>query len=182
MKSLPSKCRGAKLLLGKLKRDWIYTELEISVRYNVAELLPTVFCQSEIAYDYLLKIWDMDTIEVQEDMVALFLNHRLQLIGHRKISRGNGHSTILYDKLICAVALHCLASFVILAHNHPSKNLNPSRADIHHTIQLNSSLAMFDIGLLDYLIISRDGFRCIHLPSSAASGQYKQNELPSSVY
>ena len=54
--------------------------------------------------------------------------------------------------------LNCNASSIIIAHNHPSSNLNPSEADKSLTKKLKSAGQFLDITLLDHLIITKDGY------------------------
>jgi DNA repair protein RadC len=164
MESLQTRPKGRKISVRSLKKKWPYAQLEISLHYEAATVMPTPFTDSDIAYDYFLKIWDMDTIDIQEDVVALYLNQRGQLIGHRRLSRGDTHSALFSQKIICAIGLLCLASGVILAHNHPSGSLTPSKADHRATGQLSRSLALLDIQLLDHLIITTDGYTSIPVP------------------
>lgn len=112
-------------------------------------------------FQYCLKIWDMDTIEIQEDLVAIFFNQGMRLIGHRKISRGDSVSAITFIQLIGAIALTSLATGVILVHNHPSKSLNPSTADLNITSKVSKALALYNIKLIDHLIISKIGYYSI---------------------
>ena len=56
-------------------------------------------------------------------------------------------------RLIIATALKCAATSIIIAHNHPSGNLDPSEQDRKSTKSLNQALELFNISLLDHLII-----------------------------
>jgi DNA repair protein RadC len=60
--------------------------------------------------------------------------------------------------LLYSVALKSLASAVILAHNHPSGNLQPSNADIELTNNFKKAGELLNINLLDHLIISTDSY------------------------
>ena len=55
------------------------------------------------------------------------------------------------------LALGCDAAAVILGHNHPSGDCEPSEADRSITVKIASALALVDIRLLDHLVVSREG-------------------------
>ena len=74
------------------------------------------------------------------------------------MSKGGVSGTFVDAKLVFSVALKCNASSIIIAHNHPSSNLNPSEADKSLTKKLKSAGQFLDITLLDHLIITKDGY------------------------
>ena len=183
MESLQTRPKGRKISVRSLKKKWPYAQLEISLHYDAATVMPMPIMHPSVAYDYFLKIWDMDTIDIQEDVVALYLNQRGQLIGHRRLSRGDTHSALFSQKIICAIGLICLASGVIVAHNHPSRSLIPSNADRRATGQLRRSLDLLDIQLLDHLIITTDGYTSIPVPKQRPeTSLYTPCVSPLSVY
>ena len=61
-------------------------------------------------------------------------------------------------KMVFKIAIDNQASCMILAHNHPSGNLNPSQADIKLTKKLKNGGEMLDIRILDHVIISEKGY------------------------
>jgi DNA repair protein RadC len=77
----------------------------------------------------LLKFFPEETISLQERFVAAYVNRANRLIGVCNISTGGITGTVADPKLIIAVALKSAATGIILAHNHPSGNLQPSEAD-----------------------------------------------------
>jgi len=86
------------------------------------------------------------------------LNRNNQVIGIYPLSRGGMAGTVVDAKLVFSVALKCNASSIIIAHNHPSGNLNPSEADKVITKKLKKAGSYLDIVLLDHLVITNDGF------------------------
>jgi DNA repair protein RadC len=66
--------------------------------------------------------------------------------------------TIVDFKLVFATALKCAASGIILVHNHPSGQLNPSREDTQLTNRCKQAAEYLQIRLLDHLIITKHGF------------------------
>lgn len=94
----------------------------------------------------------------KEKFLVLFLNHANIKIKVEQISMGGSNATVVEVKEIVKRALDCKAAKVIIAHNHPSGNLEPSSHDIELTRKLRSALLLFDIPLLDHLIIGIDQY------------------------
>lgn len=97
-----------------------------------------------------------DDIEVFESMFILCLNQAQKTIGYAKISQGGIAGTVVDIRLIAKYAIDNLAVSVIMAHNHPSGNLNPSQADIEITEKCKKGLKILDITLLDHIILTAD--------------------------
>jgi len=89
-----------------------------------------------------------------EEFWVLFLNRSNRVIEKRKISQGGITGTVTDIRIILKLALDQLATSMILCHNHPSGNLQPSEADISITRRIKESASLMDISLLDHLIIA----------------------------
>jgi DNA repair protein RadC len=89
-----------------------------------------------------------------EEFWMLYLNKSNSVINKIKISMGGTDSAIADMKLIAKSAVECLASSAIAVHNHPSGNTNPSKEDMFLTTKIQKALALFDILLLDHLIVA----------------------------
>ncbi|HNE44520.1 MAG TPA: JAB domain-containing protein, partial [Chitinophagales bacterium] len=76
-----------------------------------------------------------------------------RIISKEKVSSGGVAGTVVDVKIILRLALQKLASGIILAHNHPSGNLQPSDADISVTKKLRDAAKLMEIAVLDHLII-----------------------------
>ncbi|MEJ7557075.1 MAG: JAB domain-containing protein [Pedobacter sp.] len=74
------------------------------------------------------------------------------------ISQGGTAGTVVDPKLLFTTALKLKATSLILAHNHPSGELNPSEADIRITDKLVEGGKLLDIPILDHLFISANGY------------------------
>lgn len=79
-------------------------------------------------------------------------------MGIYTLSKGGISGTMVDVKLLLSVALKCVASHIVVVHNHPSGNLTPSRADVDITTKLKKATKQVDILLLDHLIITKDGY------------------------
>jgi DNA repair protein RadC len=84
----------------------------------------------------------------------VLLNRANRVIKKHQISQGGVAGTVADPKIIFKIALEELASGIILAHNHPSGNLNASQADIDLTRKLKESGKLLEIQVLDHLIIA----------------------------
>ena len=89
-----------------------------------------------------------------EEFWVIFLNRSNKVTGKQKISQGGITGTVTDIRLILKLALDKLATSLILCHNHPSGNMQPSEADISITRRLKESALLMDISLLDHVIIA----------------------------
>ncbi len=94
----------------------------------------------------------------KEYFIALYLNARKQLVHKETVSVGTLTETLVHPREVFEPAIRNFASAVILAHNHPSKNMEVSEADIKLTEKLIQSGAILDIEVLDHLVIADDGY------------------------
>ena len=90
-----------------------------------------------------------------EECWSLYLNRARKFIGKEKVSLGGVGSTIIDIKIIVKKAVERLASGLILVHNHPSGNPSPGEQDRVQTEALKKAVAVFDIELLDHVIIGK---------------------------
>ena len=89
-----------------------------------------------------------------EVFCVVFLDAQHRVIELRQMFRGTVTQTSVYPREVVKEALQLNSSAVILAHNHPSGAAEPSRADEHLTQTLKSALLMFDVRVLDHLIVT----------------------------
>src|SRR6218665_92719 len=88
---------------------------------------------------------------------VLFLNHANKVNHFEIISEGGLTSTVADPRVILKKALEQDAVGIILCHNHPSGSLRPSRADMHLTRKVKEAANLFDIRLIDHVIVSTEG-------------------------
>ncbi len=131
---------------------------EVSISYSNVNKTKLKVSNSNESYRILLACWSKQTIEIQEEFKVLLLNRNNQVLGIYPMSRGGISSTVVDPKLVFSVALKCNASSIILAHNHPSGNLNPSESDKALTRKLKKCGEFLDISVLDHLIITKEGY------------------------
>ena len=89
-----------------------------------------------------------------EEMWAIFLSSANGVIEKGRVSQGGVTSLIVDNKLIVKRAIELLASSVIIVHNHPSGVAEPSADDIALTHRIAEAAALFDILLIDHIIIA----------------------------
>jgi DNA repair protein RadC len=108
------------------------------------------------AAEYCREFWHED-INIYESFFILLLNRQAKPIAWAKISQGGVTGTIVDPRIVAKYAIETLASGVICAHNHPSGALQPSDADISVTKKIKEGLKLFDIELLDHVILTEEG-------------------------
>lgn len=90
-----------------------------------------------------------------EQFAALFLNAKNIVISFEKLFSGTIDSASVYPRVIVQKALACNAAAVIFAHNHPSGDPDPSRADKKITKDLVDALKLIDVRVLDHFVVAR---------------------------
>lgn len=93
-----------------------------------------------------------------EHFYAILLNRQNIVIRIEQISKGGVSATVVDARLIFKSAIEFLASGIILCHNHPSGNLEPSEDDQRITTQIKEAGKLLDINVYDHLIISNKGY------------------------
>ncbi|MBX3655882.1 MAG: DNA repair protein RadC [Ramlibacter sp.] len=88
-----------------------------------------------------------------EVFAVLFLDAQNRLLALEELFRGTLTQTSVYPREVVLRALHHQAASVVLAHNHPSGSVQPSRADEALTQTLKAALALVDVRVLDHIII-----------------------------
>src|SRR5436189_3817671 len=128
---------------------------EIKVSYSTNQTDKVRLKQCDEVFKFILSQWDLDLIEFQEECKVILLNRAHFVLGIYNLSKGGVSGTVVDIKIILSVALKCNASSIILAHNHPSGNMQPSEADKCITDKLKNACKLMEIHLLDHLIISK---------------------------
>jgi DNA repair protein RadC len=105
-------------------------------------------------YEYTKNMWDLP----KEHLRGIYLNSHYKVIHDEIISIGTIDANIIHPREVFRPALEYAAAAVILVHNHPSGNLEPSEADIIVTKQLLQAGSLLGIDLIDHVIVSPRGF------------------------
>lgn len=137
--------------IGEAKAISIIAALELGRRRKSQEVLDkTQITSSNHLYEYIRPV--LEDLPHEEFWVIL-LSRANKIIGKQLIGRGGISETTADIKLIFKKSIENLASAIILAHNHPSGNLKPSQSDINLTQKVKQAAQLFDINVLDHLII-----------------------------
>lgn len=107
---------------------------------------------------YVRKFYS-DDIGIYESFFILLLNRNMETIGYAKISQGGIVGTVVDLKIIYQYVVQSMASAVIICHNHPSGNLNPSKHDIKITKAISIGLKQVCNSILvDHIILTEEGY------------------------
>ncbi|WP_028604694.1 RadC family protein [Ottowia thiooxydans] len=137
---------------GPAKRAELIAVLELSRRALAQQLSERSAFESPGAVKDYLKLHLSS--RAHEVFAVVFLNCQNRLIAMEEMFRGTLTQTSVYPREVVLRALHHNASAVILAHNHPSGSVEPSRADESLTKTLKSALALVDVRVLDHVIVA----------------------------
>ena len=135
----------------------IASEIGITYHNSIPTSEMQKITQSSAAYDLLRSIWN-DQIELYESFYVLYMNRANKVLGYRCISQGGISGTVVDPKAVFQAALLANASSLIMAHNHPSGNMQPSEADNKLTKKLIAAGKVLDIDVLDHLIMDTNNF------------------------
>ncbi|MFR9502932.1 MAG: DNA repair protein RadC [Rikenellaceae bacterium] len=89
-----------------------------------------------------------------EECWVLYLSASNRVVERYRVSKGGVSATVVDHRLIVKRALELLSTRIIMVHNHPSGSVEPSGEDIDLTKKIKSAAALFDISLLDHLVVS----------------------------
>jgi len=112
---------------------------------------------SQSAAKLIYEDWDKGTIGLFECFKVVLMNNGNRVKGIYQISQGGITGTLVDLRILFAVMLKSLSVALIVCHNHPSGTMRASRSDIELTERIKRAAELFDIKLLDHLIIAPDG-------------------------
>ena len=121
-------------------------------QYEVEEKITS----PEIAVKTINEILDLEN-KAEEEMVMMTLDTKNKVTGLFRISKGTINASMVHPREIFKRAMLHNANSIMLFHNHPSGDLDPSQEDINTTNRLADSGTLLGIKLLDHIIISREG-------------------------
>ncbi|PSR55774.1 DNA repair protein [Adhaeribacter arboris] len=133
-------------------------EVELTYKTHVKSSLRPKITSSKDSYDVLLQSWDENKLEFVEQAKVLLLNRANRVLGICDLFTGGVAGTVIDPKLVFMAALKANASAIILAHNHPSCNVNPSATDITMTKRLKEVGNFLELPVLDHIIVTKEGY------------------------
>jgi DNA repair protein RadC len=138
--------------LGSAKYAQLQAVLELTRRVLSEQLRHgTTLSSPRTVKQYLQLLFQGKGHEV---FIVLFLDVKNRLITSEQLSRGTLSQASVYPREVLKAALLHNASAVILAHNHPSGDAEPSAADVRLTNSLQQALALVDISILDHVVVA----------------------------
>lgn len=143
------------LSMSSAQADKILAFRELKIRAAQQTILQQKITSSHDSAQYLKeRIGHEET----EHFYILFLDRKNTIKSELLLSIGSISSCLVDIRVVMKHAIGCLASGLIVSHNHPSGNLSPSGADIEITRKLKEAAKMFDIQLLDHVIVTNKGY------------------------
>lgn len=143
--------------LGTRKATTILSALELGRRFldeGIAYEMPTINSSEEIFQAMLPKMKGLD----HEELWVVFMGTHNRVLGYEKMSSGGTESTVIDKMMILKRAIVKNAAGIVLVHNHPSGLPTPSSADITETEALKAICEMFDIKIIDHVIMTYNAY------------------------
>jgi DNA repair protein RadC len=142
--------------IGRVKIIQIQALIELATRINSVNInnKTKISCPKDI-FD-LIKVYYID--KKQEIIKTILLDNSNKVLSIVTNGIGNSSKIQISIKEIFSEPIKQMASGIILVHNHPSGNLTPSKADINFTNVINDYSDIFNIKLLDHVIIGKNEY------------------------
>lgn len=129
---------------------------ELTVRYGKKTTVPEKLSSPDEVARFFRRLHIHE--ETQEHFYVLCLDNKNQAIAWRCVSVGTVSETIVHPREVYQTAMLANASSIIVAHNHPSDTVKPSREDIETTKRLHEAGKILGIALLDHVIVTTDNY------------------------
>lgn len=139
----------------------IYKASEVKLTYKnkvKASQRPHIKCSRDIYKLLIGSVFDLDTIEHHESLKVVLLNRAGKVLGFHSVSIGGTGECSADIKIIMQAAILGNATGIILAHNHPSGNLNSSTPDNLLTQKVSKACKLMDLNLLDHIIVTPENY------------------------
>jgi DNA repair protein RadC len=141
--------------MGQAKAMQILALFELNKRHNMAKHpIKKISCAKDV-FDLF---YDRLKLEKQEHLIILMLNHMNNIVGEKWIAKGALDSATTNMRDIFNPAIKNFSSRIIIAHNHPSGNTQPSEEDILLTKKEIESGKLLNIDLIDHVIIGGEDY------------------------
>lgn len=141
--------------VGHAKALILHAAFELCKRQRSEQQITSKISSSRQAFEWAKSLLNQNTTE---EFWAIYLNRANRILGHLRISNGGMNATIVDIRIIAKRAIALKASALIVFHNHPSGNTQPSQADQELTQKLKVGLGTLDLTLLDHLIVADSAF------------------------
>jgi len=142
--------------MGPAKVSQLVATFELANRYTESEQ-KNVIDSPEKILPYLEDIRD----KKQEYFVLITLDGANRVIKKRIITIGTLTASLVHPREVFAPAIEDRAASIIVAHNHPSGNLDPSSADIEITKRVRKAGELLGINMIDHIIVAKSGYNTV---------------------
>lgn len=139
--------------LGIKRASLLASALELGRRAAAEQVAPVIIQDKNDVVALFPRLMDL----THEEMWVVYLTSSNRVLEKRRVAQGGVSALVADHKLITKRALELLAQGVIIVHNHPSGSAQPSPEDEAVTARIAEAMKLFDIKLLDHIIISREG-------------------------
>lgn len=129
----------------------------LTLKKTQTDFVSTKLTTSKDAADYARQFY-FDDIEIYESFFLILMSYRNTTLAYVKISQGGITSTIVDPILVAKYAIDSLAKNIILVHNHPSGDCQPSVQDRDLTHKIKTGLKLFDINVADHIILTKNSY------------------------
>lgn len=140
--------------LGNAKASQVLAVIELTKRFNTD--MPEILSAEDV--------WKLSSDfrdSKKEHFVAFYLDTQNRLIERQIISIGTLNTSLVHPREVFEPAVTLHAASIIVAHNHPTDNSEPSDEDIVLTRKLNDAGRILSIALLDHIVVSKNTFTSI---------------------
>lgn len=147
-----------------MKTELIYpdgiqvTQVELVYKSKIKHSDRYLIGDSRAAFKLFLDYWDMSKIDLLEEFKVIFLNRGGRVLAMANLTVGGISGTVVDQRHVISIALKLNAVSLIACHNHPGGSMTPSDADKELTRILMDCGAVFQIKLLDHIIISSEKY------------------------
>ena len=145
-----------------IQKEFIFPNRVAEIRITYSSKIkdnerPKITSSSDAA-DVLRSKWNKGRIQYVEEFKVILMNRANRVLGLHNVAIGGLTGCVADLKVIFAAALKANASSIILAHSHPSGNLQPSEADKSITLKMKEAGKFLDLPVLDHIILTKDGY------------------------
>ncbi len=142
--------------------EFIDSVSEVKVHYKRKVDIETKVTCVDDAIKFIRPFFEED-IEQFEISGALLMDYSHKIIGFIKLGQGGVSATVVNTQLLVRACILTNAQAVILVHNHPSGNLIASESDKNLTYKIRDGLNLFDINLLDHVILTKNSHSIVNI-------------------
>ena len=144
--------------MDQLNQNHFVSEVQLIYRSLIPPSQRPRITRSEDLHRILSAHWDRDKIEFVEQFKVVYLNMANRVLAINDLSTGGLSGTVADVRVIFAAALKLNATAIVICHNHPSGNLQPSNHDKTLTQKIKQAGELLNITLFDHIIIGIEGY------------------------